>query len=845
MFISNKILGWKDKNNETELKIIIKEDNIFILDFYGKQIKVTVSTDYPKTKEYSIEALEDTMAIQSIVGDLFEYSMKNPTIIGILNKASKLAIKRKARLTSEIDIIMKEPKGDLFDKKEYEMIKLEEELKSNALKHYKKNIKIDMNVIKLFEKEDVANIICQNYISTIKKYYNNDSVDISLKDFNIYVWNIKLRNLNERIQKQITNVNEKFGFDYIEIELIFHKDLYPLYPIEIKVIKPRFLKSLMYRISNLKMVQLDYWAPDRKPDFIINKLIEIFNEKAEIDVENELNNKTYDDGAYYPLEINLIKLSSICGELSFDFEKLDDENYKRVSTKNMRDTIITKSNNKWASGTGYGHNGLISWDIKKYEKLQEEKDNKIINSLIGIYEKMDNAIETGTFNSLIEAISGSYLIPFIRSYLYGTNFLDINKHIDVYSRVFDIIKLLIINKESIFLISEGGDKSIACIMEELSDQANDMKKMNLESDDGSTQNHINLINTINVLYEMIEPYYKEYIKGKEKVKDVFVEEGVSEFRLVNNINVPTITINQYCKEMKSEIYMAGDILKDPNWGHRFRNNQDTVLKAEYRLRVASEMSAIKKSCPISFESSIFVRKDQNKHTYFRGAIAGPDDTPYDSGLFFFDGFIHSIYPEKPPSFKMLNTNGNRHNPNIYGSSIDDGKVCLSLLGTWDSSNPAETWNAKTSTISQIFISVQSLILVPEPYYNEPGHEGNMGKDECIKMVKSYNLQRRIYTMSDCMNSIIENPVREFEDLIRKHFTLKKNYIIALTEKWVKEAEEFDKLSSNEKRFYHDDENKWIEFGEKTKNERDRLLKNLQQEVLDKIQSIDESDSDSN
>lgn len=847
MSVTSKILGWKEKNKETELEIRIQENNVFILDFYGKQIKVTVSADYPKTKEYSIEALADTMAIQSVVGDLFEYSMKKPSVIGILNKASKLAMRRKARLTSEIDIIMKESKGELFDKKEYEMIKLEEQLKANSLKHYKKTGKKGTSVIKLFEKEDVANIICQNYISTVKKYYDNPSIDISLNDFNIYVWNVKLRNLNERIQKQILSVNKKFGFDYIEVELIFHRDLYPLYPIEIKVIKPRFLKSLMHRISNLKMVQLDYWAPDRKPDFIINKLLKIFNEKAEIDIDNELNSKSYVGGAYYPLETDLIELASICGELSFDFEKLDDEDYKRVSksSKDSRDVLTSKRHQKWASGTGYGHSGLVSWDIKKYEKLQEEKDNKIVNSLIGIYEKMDSAIEAGTFNSIVKAIDGSYLTPFIRSYLYGTNFLDINKHMNVYSRVFDIVKLLI-NKESVSLISEGSEKSIACIMEELSDQAKDMKEMNLESDDGSTQSQLDLINTITVLNEMIEPLYNEYLEGKtkEKVGETLSKENRIEFRTINGIKVSNETISQYCKEMKPEIYMAGDILKDQNWGHRFRSQQTVSLKAEHRLRVAAEMSAIKKSCPISFESSVFVRKDQTKHTYFRGAISGPDGTPYDSGLFFFDGFIHSTYPEKPPSFKMLNTNGNRHNPNLYGSTLEDGKVCLSLLGTWSSSNPAETWNAKTSTIPQIFISTQSLILVPEPYYNEPGHERSMGETHCVKMVKSYNLQRRIYTMSDCMNSVIEKPIREFEDLIRKHFTLKRDYLIAITEKWVKEAEEFDKLPSSEKRFYHDDHNKWTTFGDRTRKERDRLLKNLQPEVLDKIQSFDDFDSDS-
>ena len=47
----------------------------------------------------------------------------------------------------------------------------------------------------------------------------------------------------------------------------------------------------------------------------------------------------------------------------------------------------------------------------------------------------------------------------------------------------------------------------------------------------------------------------------------------------------------------------------------------------------------------------------------------------------------------------------------------DGKVCLSLLGTWDGDR-GESWNSQTSTLLQVLVSIQSLILVPEPFFNE-------------------------------------------------------------------------------------------------------------------------------
>ena len=46
------------------------------------------------------------------------------------------------------------------------------------------------------------------------------------------------------------------------------------------------------------------------------------------------------------------------------------------------------------------------------------------------------------------------------------------------------------------------------------------------------------------------------------------------------------------------------------------------------------------------------------------------------------------------------------------------QVCLSLLGTW----AGPSWDPAMSTLMQVLISIQSMILVTDPYYNEPGWE---------------------------------------------------------------------------------------------------------------------------
>jgi len=48
------------------------------------------------------------------------------------------------------------------------------------------------------------------------------------------------------------------------------------------------------------------------------------------------------------------------------------------------------------------------------------------------------------------------------------------------------------------------------------------------------------------------------------------------------------------------------------------------------------------------------------------------------------------------------------------------------LGTW-SGSATEKWIPKQSTLLQVLVSIQSMILCAEPYYNEPGRlPGTLG-----------------------------------------------------------------------------------------------------------------------
>lgn len=75
------------------------------------------------------------------------------------------------------------------------------------------------------------------------------------------------------------------------------------------------------------------------------------------------------------------------------------------------------------------------------------------------------------------------------------------------------------------------------------------------------------------------------------------------------------------------------------------------------------------------------------------------------------------YPIKSPTVRCITTNNGktRFNPNIYS----EGKVCLSILGTWRG-NPGEEWSS-CQGLESVLLSIQSL-MSSNPYENEPGYE---------------------------------------------------------------------------------------------------------------------------
>ncbi len=117
--------------------------------------------------------------------------------------------------------------------------------------------------------------------------------------------------------------------------------------------------------------------------------------------------------------------------------------------------------------------------------------------------------------------------------------------------------------------------------------------------------------------------------------------------------------------------------------------------------------------PLMKEQKIWYSMNETDMTKGFALIEGPENTPYEGCLLLFSVSFPTDYPFSPPKVLFLTTDGRtRFHPNLYV----DGKVCLSILGTY--SGPS--WSG-TQSLSSVLLSIQGL-LDKNPLSHEPCYE---------------------------------------------------------------------------------------------------------------------------
>lgn len=213
-----------------------------------------------------------------------------------------------------------------------------------------------------------------------------------------------------------------------------------------------------------------------------------------------------------------------------------------------------------------------------------------------------------------------------------------------------------------------------------------------------------------------------------------------------------------------------------NYAKELKSTANATRNPKDRLHLVKELAVTATSLP----PGVWVRVDEVRNDAIKIMIAGPEGTPYAGGLFEFDCFIPLEYPHKPPLLHLRTTGGGsvRFNPNLYNC----GKVCLSLLGTWPG-RPEEQWSSK-STLLQVLVSIQSMILVELPYFNEPGY-GQARKDDARSVAYNRNVaaQTARWAVVDWLRD--EHRGGMWADVVASHFTLREARIRDSLREWAK------------------------------------------------------------
>ncbi|KAK2527056.1 hypothetical protein Q9966_010515 [Columba livia] len=454
----------------------------------------------------------------------------------------------------------------------------------------------------------------------------------------------------------------------------------------------------------------------------------------------------------------------------------------------------------WAKGTGFGTGSTASgWDVEQAltkQRLEEEHVTCLLQVLASYINPAGSTSNGETQTShegrgqnssalpsvLLELLSQSCLIPAMSSYLRNDSgscnlsfyalsqislydeisaiisiILDMARHVPLYRALLELLRAI------------ASCTSMVPLLLPLSGESSEEEEEQLES-------QASVGTLLAKMKTCVDTYTNRLRSKKDKAKagvkpDTSDQEPEGLTLLVPDIQKTAEIVyaattslrqaNQDTFEMVSEDDDGKLVFKvNYHYMSQVKNASDANSAARAR-RLAQEAVTLSTSLPLSSSSSVFVRCDEERLDIMKVLITGPADTPYANGCFEFDVYFPQDYPNSPPLVNLETTGGHsvRFNPNLY----NDGKV---------------------------LVSVQSLILVAEPYFNEPGYERSRGTPSGTQSSREYDGNIRQATVKWAMLEQIRNPSPCFKEVIHKHFYLKRVEIMAQCEEWIADIQQY-------------------------------------------------------
>jgi len=602
--------------------------------------------------------------------------------------------------------------------------------KKELLENYNKCISKSTYNLSKIPKELLLNEkqLYQLILNEIEKVNSNMSHEhyIVCNNNNILDLSIRIRYNSGNL----VSIMNSYNYDYFELSFKLDR-LYPFIPPKVNYIKPHIDISVIHSITHMDIWKLANWNYMYPLDSLIMSMSRAFEPLfiKYIDTKNDIMDSIH------------LKIFELCKQ-SYDNIVLD-INVQKLSTMGH-----TKEQ-YWKSGTGFGSGDKgKSWDISMY--IDEKNINTLntincINELAGEMSKIEN-----------------YTNPLLNNYIVtmftGINVLDINNSHGLYNSLVNLVMCLL--------------KSLPLdIIQKILDSTKDLYD--------ELSHIIQDITSVTSGDNSIDVYINTYIFFIEMINMIKTIRPIDVIQDISCIISDDIKIKY--KDMINKEQFGNFTFNEK---HRFYKHRSEVTDRKSMLRIVSEISSFRKNLPNNWDSSVIMRINKLNVNMISFVIIGPKDTPYHNGIFEFHAYLPNGYPSTIPQV-LINTTGGgkvRFNPNLYAC----GKVCLSLLGTW-SGEQGESWNSELSTFLQVIISIQSLIMVEKPYFNEPGYERTMNNPIGIEASRNYNDTIRLNTIKVAMIDNIKNKISSFENLTVEHFKYKKEEIINTVSTWIDES----------------------------------------------------------
>ncbi|KAL6847436.1 hypothetical protein ACP4OV_023289 [Aristida adscensionis] len=225
---------------------------------------------------------------------------------------------------------------------------------------------------------------------------------------------------------------------------------------------------------------------------------------------------------------------------------------------------------------------------------------------------------------------------------------------------------------------------------------------------------------------------------------------------------------------KSFQFSQFDVVQSPS-DHHYLDiiEEGTGGGRKWTKRVQKEWKILENNLP----DTIYVRAFEDRMDLLRAVMVGAAGTPYQDGLFFFDLQLPPSYPAAPPLVNYRSF-GLRVNPNLYES----GTVCLSLLNTFGGEG-AELWSPEASTVLQVIVSIQGLVLTAQPYYNEAGYAAQVGTAVGHRNELPYGENAYLLNLQTMLHLLRRPPVG-FEEFVGDHFRRRGRHVLQACEAYM-------------------------------------------------------------